>query len=171
MKRSLLLSAVACVALVATSCCNGSGDVSLVEIKDVDLGDLSHLELKAAIDNGRCQNINVKRGSLALYDSKSKILEITLTESVRIPRNSTSEVTFPIAVRLENPLALITLPRKLRRADNTLNVTGEIAGRMGLLCKKKRVEAMPLNEFLREIGAEGFGSGESRNDLLNLLNL
>jgi hypothetical protein len=145
------------------SCCS-SGDVSITELGGIDMMDMSHLRLTATVDNGRCQTITVRAGKLALYDGRIKVLEMTLSESVRIPRRSSAEIVLPMAVRLENPLALMKLPRKLGDGDRSLNVTGEISGRMGLMSRTKKIEAMPLVDLLRELGAD-------ENDVKNMLSL
>ncbi len=72
-----------------------------------------------------------------------------------MPRRTTQSVTTRWKFRIDNPLALYALSRKLRQDDFTeVEVGFRIRGRGGPAAVNIREERMPLPDFLRIFGAD-----------------
>ena len=164
MKKIKFLGFALLLAGVMASCCKAD-KVNLVAIDDVVVVDMANIEIVARIDNQCGQSFKVKSAKLTLKEGEnSTLIEAALSNDVIIPRKTETAVAFPISMRMPNPLGLLSLPRKLNRPDNNLNISGEITVKAGLMKKTHKIGPMSLREFLYQMGTD-------EKELMNSINL
>jgi len=140
------------VAAAFASCANPN-KVHLLSVEGVAMKGLSGLELTARVDNQTCHNIHVQQGRLTLKDQGNVVAEIVLAQNVVVRRRSEQDVMLPFSLALPNPLALITLPARIKRGGGDLTVSGEVRVRAGLFMRKTyTLDPTALSDLLTQMG-------------------
>jgi len=143
------------VLLVAASLasCVNPDKVHLRSVEGVAMKGLSGLELTARVDNQTCYNIHVQQGRLTLKDRGNVVAEIVLAQNVVVRRRSEQSVVLPFTLSLPNPLALLTLPARIKQGGGNLTVSGEVKVRAGLFMRKTyTLDPTALSDLLTQMG-------------------
>lgn len=152
MKKTIKIAALLLfVAAMSVSCCK-SGNFSLRSVDDIVIKDMSNIDIYTSFDNNTCRNITVQGAKISLNDNGSALFDIVLRDKIRIAKKSNGKVVIPIAVNIRNPIALLSLPKKLQKSMDGLTVSGQYDVKAGVVHKKSNFGPMPIQQFLREAG-------------------
>jgi LEA14-like dessication related protein len=160
MKGKIRYTLWAVVALaVFSSCAPKADDIRLEEVRGVEvLGSTlsqTRLEVRLAMANDSRTKITLREADLRLHSADSEIVELTLDQPVVLPRRSAVEVTLPLTLRFRGGLGALTAASRLSRPE-TVQVSGVVWLRAGMMSKKYPIEAMPLTDFMALIGVESW---------------
>ena len=151
MKRPFLLFAV--LLFLLTSCV-GAGKVKILDVGGVNMATPSKIEALFVVENSSAHNIQVKSGKFVIQSSGSDLMDMTLSEPIKIARRSTSEVTLPVRVKLSDPLMALAFAMGRGPDLNKLTVTGEAVVKAGWGRKKIKLDKVPLSKILSNFGVD-----------------
>ena len=151
----MLLAVVLCGAM--TSCrraAERAGDrIRIESVEQVRLHGLSGADLTLRIRNDNRFGIQLREAGLDLWYADAYVGSISLREGVEVPRRSVESVVTRWRFRVEDPLALYALSRRVTRCQpEEIEVSFRLKGHGGAAAVHIREERMPLSEFLRIFG-------------------
>lgn len=130
-------------------------NIQIEAVEQVDRHALSGMDVTVRVRNDSRYKLKLREAVLQLWYAGSRVGSVQLREGIEVPRRTTQNVVTRWKFRIEDPLALYALSRKLRRDDlSDIEVGFRIEGRGGPAAVNIRRERMPLTDFLCIFGAE-----------------
>lgn len=121
--------------------CSKNQRVDLVSLNSVRVSQISNtgvkLDIESSLFNGFKQNITVEKADLDIMNNGRKIAVVTLEDQVKLNKNSTSNYTLPINLRIAKG-AVLNLGQLLLKPIN-ITIEGTVTGKMGIFRKNVKV--------------------------------
>lgn len=159
MKGRLAVLLCAALALCFVSCrraAERSGrDIRVEAVEDIVLHGLAGADLTLLVRNGSRVGISLREAELDLCLEGRPVAGMRLGDEVFVPRRSVQRIVLRWEFRLDDPLALYALSRRLGRGETTgVTVNLRAVGRGGPAAINIRRDGVPLSDFLRIFGVK-----------------
>lgn len=157
---TLLFTAFALLFALSFSSCRRAVEkarrnIRIEGVERIDRHALSGIDLTVRVQNGSRYKLVLHEAAVDIWYAGSLVGGVRLREGVEVPRHTTQSVTTRWKLRVDDPLALYALSRKLRRGDfSEIEVGFHVKGRGGPAAVNIREDRMPLSDFLRIFGAD-----------------
>ena len=150
-KICLLASILFCV--LFTSCLN-LDSVQVVGIESVNIKSLSKIDLGIKVDNGSKRDIKIRSVGLDLYSGAKHILSLVINEEIVVPRKSIEIIDVPIHIKMRDPLFAMSIGSNLQRYKTSLNISGDVRVKIGMITKKITLKEMSISQFIDTFGVD-----------------
>ncbi len=151
MKR-LKYVAVLAVLAVASAGCIKRGDIRFTGVEDMELRGLSAAEVTVGVENASGRNLRVTDAVFELRRGGSAIGSVTLKKEVVVPRRWSGNVTVPLSISLDNPLAALSLLKALENGGAGFTVSGAATLKTGAFKKTFSIDDEPFRVFMSRFG-------------------
>lgn len=159
----MLLLAVAAVALAGVSC-NGEKSakkgksgrtVTIEKFVGADAAGVGRYNVRLSVNNGTRHNITITDGELWLRLGSTTVCTVHLDEAVALPKRSVTEVTLPLSLSIDSPMAVLSLYGRLTRGDaDKITISLRATGRAGGQSRTIERKDIPLADVLAMFGAD-----------------
>lgn len=149
---------VALVALALLPGCRRAAEkasrkIRIEAVEAVERHALSGIDLTLRVQNGTRYKLVLREASLGLWYNGTKAGEVILRGAVEMPRRTTASIETRWKFRIEDPVALYLIVRRIRAGDvASVGVSYEAKGRGGPARMHISQPMMPLSDFLRTFG-------------------
>lgn len=162
MKRWLVVLFLAALLPAFVSCRRGDGraarpvrSVGIEAVEGIDLHGLAGADLTLLVRNGSRMRLALYDADLELCLNDTPVAGMRLAQEVFVPRRSVQRVVLRWDFRLDDPLTLYALSRRLGRGEAAgVTVNLRAAGRSGPAPVHIRRDGVPLSDFLRIFGID-----------------
>ncbi|MEG1612158.1 MAG: hypothetical protein RRZ83_04060 [Alistipes sp.] len=128
-------------------------NIRIEAVEKVERHALSGIDLTLRVHNGTGYKLVLNNALLTLWLDGSRVGDVILREEVAIERHTTQSAITRWKFKIDNPLALYVLVRRIHANDfSQIEVSYAVNGRGGPAPIKISSEMIPLSDFLHIFG-------------------
>jgi hypothetical protein len=140
MKKLLLLSAI----LLCSCGADLREKIAIAGEPQWRIESLSRVRVTVEAKNSSRHTIHLSEGRFTLDTPDGRTLAtILLTDTVTLPKRTTTHLEFPLRIKLHDPLAILSPPTEL-------TISGSAKLRSGPFHKKIKLQNKPINKLLTQ---------------------
>ena len=117
-------------------------------------GSLINVDAGLKVTNLSGSKLMLKDATLVINQNGRKIMEVMLTDKVVVPRRSSAVYTLPLVIRFDGLGGLLGIGTAFSAGMKDCTVSMEATVRGGWAQKKIRIDDIPAETLLREVGID-----------------